>query len=133
MRVPAAVKYKRQQSATGGDFETLIWVVNTMLQVRLSFALVCLTFTGVAWAGNDCGAAKSHAGQRECLERAGATSRAALVSARAALTKRIQSWDEEPSYRRKALQHLAQSFVHLKAFRHAKCEFEAASAAGGNR
>lgn len=103
-----------------------------MFLTRSFFALSCLAYAGFAYANSDCATADSHAGQRECLERAASASRAELEKARASLAKRIQAWDEASDYRQRSLRLLTNSFMRFERFRDAECEYEAASAAGGN-
>ena len=81
---------------------------------------------------NEICAANSHGEQRQCLERIAAESRVKLEHARALLIKRIQTWDEEASYRQRTLTLLNQSYDRFKNYRNFQCEYEASTAAGGN-
>ncbi|WP_081897415.1 lysozyme inhibitor LprI family protein [Massilia sp. BSC265] len=103
-----------------------------MLKTGVLVTLLCSAFTGPASATAGCGREKDHVDYRECLERKASQSRVELEQALALLGKRIDSWDEEFVYRRRAHAHLQQSFELFQRFRESHCQFEASLAAGGN-
>lgn len=103
-----------------------------VLTFCLLIALIALMSARPAYAYADCSKEYSHVGQRICLERVASETQLELGRVRAALMKRIGSWDQEPRYAQTTSALLSASNASFEKFRRTQCDYEASAAAGGN-
>lgn len=100
---------------------------------RIILAVLALALAPIATRATDeCRSESDHVGQRECLERLASQSADEVAAAEAAAAIRIERWDEESVYIARSLELLNALATNFRAYRAARCELAASSAAGGN-
>ena len=79
-----------------------------------------------------CATSVDHTTMRKCLEDAAKFANSDLTKAETKLTNSLQRWDEDHYWRHTALESFKSTAAAFQEYQKMQCDFEAATAAGGN-